>query len=139
MKNKVCSRCKETKSLDTFNFYKDSKDSSGFRSECKVCTKNDQRLYYTRDVVRYNIYKRDAEKRGKNWELSLEDFIFIRLAPCYYCGEDRELSGVDRRDNNQGYTAKNSYPCCEWCNRMKWKYPENEFLKKCKMIVENSC
>jgi hypothetical protein len=132
---RLCSRCKRKRELDLTNFYKDKQSSDGFRRECKDCTKKEQLNYINRPVVRFSIYKRDALKRGLVWDLTLNDFESLRHTPCKYCGEFKKLSGIDRVANNLGYTTSNTVACCEWCNRMKWKYSEIEFLDRCNSIV----
>ena len=47
-------------------------------------------------------------------------------------------NGVDRVDNNIGYTLENSVSCCSWCNSMKNILPVNEFLNKIKKIHDYS-
>jgi hypothetical protein len=37
------------------------------------------------------------------------------------------MSGIDRRDNELGYTVTNSVPCCPACNVAKAKMNEAEF------------
>lgn len=103
--------------------------------------------------LRLQGYKSGAKKRGYSWELTLEDFIKISSQSCYFCGQgpkdwecftnapsvrkdsplaDKELykiqiSGVDRFDNNLGYTTDNSVPCCVYCNRAKSDLSFQEF------------
>lgn len=37
-------------------------------------------------TVLYNGYKTDSKKRGYEWSLSKDDFIFIAKQNCHYCG-----------------------------------------------------
>jgi len=63
--------------------------------------------------------------KGKQWELTLEQFIFATLdKSCHYCAEalPKAGSGLDRKDNNIGYTVENVVPCCTRCNKMKNSY-----------------
>jgi len=84
--------------------------------------------YAAKPSTRYYKSKRQAISRGKNWELSLEDFCKLLEMPCDYChnqlgSKDGYSSCLDRIDNNGGYTIDNVVPCCYICNSMR-----NEFL-----------
>ena len=57
---------------------------------------------------------------------------------CFYCGQspDEHINGIDRKDNNEPYTYENSVACCPMCNFMKKAYTQEEFISKCKEIVD---
>lgn len=103
--------------------------------EQKECLIRYMKEYYKRNTVIYKTYQRGAMKRNFDFELSLEEFDNIRSNSCYYCGETEKI-GIDRRDNDKGYTIDNCVPCCSWCNRMKSKYSENDFINHCIKILE---
>lgn len=86
-------------------------------------------------------YKRNAVKRGYDFKLLDDEMIFLFMQDCYYCGNkpsniyrsrsetgDFVYNGIDRKDNNIGYTIENSVPCCGICNRAKMTLPEQEFI-----------
>jgi len=96
------------------------------------------RLLYT--------YQRGAKLRGIKWALTDEQFFVLTKQDCYFCGLNPRgdqskwrgaqacngtyiYSGVDRLDNNLGYTAENCVPCCKWCNRAKNARSSKEFLE----------
>ena len=77
-------------------------------------------------------YRRDAAKRGIQFQLSDDDFFDICGKPCFYCGSNPSsvfkpknsygeyvYSGVDRLDNGSGYTKENCVPACKSCNSLK--------------------
>jgi len=66
------------------------------------------------------------------FELSLEQFKTLVTQSCVYCDyhKEGEANGIDRFDNNKGYTLENSRPCCEMCNHMKQMYHVRYFLAK---------
>ena len=77
-------------------------------------------------------YKKRAEKRGIEYKLTEEQFAEITQQDCYYCGtkpnnvaKNRSCNGkyiyngLDRVNNNNGYTVENIVPCCKICNRAK--------------------
>lgn len=68
--------------------------------------------------------------RRKNifFELTAEEFNKLIVKNCAYCGREPsntnmrcgiKYNGLDRIDNNKGYTLKNVVPCCSLCNRIK--------------------
>lgn len=80
----------------------------------------------------FSIYRRNAQKRGYDFNLSLEDVIRLTAGDCEYCGappsrpapnrrQDSGLryNGIDRIDNAIGYTVENCVPCCSECNVSK--------------------
>ncbi len=78
-------------------------------------------------------YKRNAKigKQVDEWRLTRKEFENIVKKPCFYCGlfDVNLLSGVDRRDNQLGYTVENSVPCCRWCNWGKNSRTIKEFVE----------
>lgn len=74
----------------------------------------------------YRSYKRRAERDGRYFELTEEQFNELTKKNCVYC--DRPPSqkwglytynGLDRLDNLRGYSLDNIAPCCWECNRIK--------------------
>lgn len=103
--------------------------------------KNKAKYYYAKHKLngRYSTYKTNANKRGKSFDLTIEQFEEITSKPCHYCGEydvyeDMRFTGVDRVDTNNGYNVKNCVPCCKVCNSMKSNYNVSEWLEKIKKI-----
>ena len=90
----------------------------------------------------FNNYKKQALSRGHIFELTLDQFKVITKQDCFYCGSkpnnvcDRSSSnangvyiynGIDRVDNNKGYSVDNVVPCCKKCNSMKSKMDKKGF------------
>ena len=91
-------------------------------------------------------YTDKAELRGIPFNLCLSEFRFLIEQECHYCGapptQRMEVryppkpwyipflyNGIDRRDNNIGYTLENCLPCCGTCNMMKRDMGYQEFLE----------
>ena len=86
----------------------------------------------------FRKYQRDAIKnRHLSFSLSLEEFEKLVAAPCFYCGENYEPRGLDRRDNRIGYNLRNVVPCCFRCNRNKSNDPESVFLGHVRRIQQH--
>lgn len=82
----------------------------------------------------FNVYKRNAKNRGIAFELSFSDFIKLWKVPCVYCGGNIEKVGIDRVDNNLGYSIDNIVSCCSVCNRMKMDHGYSFFIQHCSKI-----
>lgn len=87
----------------------------------------------------FGRYTHSAKTRGHPWALSMEQFIDITNKSCFYCGEAPSqrvrtskllYNGIDRLENEQGYTLDNCIPCCGTCIRMKHTLNYKEFLGK---------
>ena len=107
------------------------------------------------DVVvktKYNGYKQNAKAKGRDFELSLEAFKSLVVAPCHYCGipptamiggyrrvKKRKFApvhGVDRVDNSKPYLLTNCVSCCSDCNYMKKGQGLDDFIQRCIRIAE---
>jgi hypothetical protein len=68
-------------------------------------------------------YRSNAKKRGLGWALSDAQAVELAHGTCYWGGTHGgtlcEAGGIDRVDNNKGYTVDNCVPCCTLCNRAK--------------------
>jgi 5-methylcytosine-specific restriction endonuclease McrA len=79
----------------------------------------------------YKFYRAGAIRRGLAWELSKEIFFDVTQRQCHYCGVAPgrvsrtfrggvfTYNGVDRPDNDRGYTEDNVVACCSICNHAK--------------------
>lgn len=109
----------------------------------------------------YNTYYWGAKSRGYDFKLTIDDLKKIVVNNCHYCNSppreynryrgavgkrvkqetiDRAtiyVNGIDRLDNNVGYTVENSVPCCGKCNFMKLDNTVEDFIDHCKKITEN--
>ena len=63
--------------------------------------------------------------------------LFTRA--CFYCRIPASpFNGVDRYDNELGYTVENCVPCCTRCNRMKSDMSVDDFFRACRLIAGNA-
>jgi len=85
-----------------------------------------------RQIIR--IYKAHAKQRELEWCITEKQFAELTQKDCYYCGAkpnnvgknvysngDYKYNGIDRINNDKGYTIKNIVPCCHTCNQAKSK------------------
>lgn len=91
----------------------------------------------------FNSIKNGAKHRGIVFELIFEEVMVLIEKNCYYCGVKPSTSskglnkhghtqimwnGIDRIDNNLGYTLENTRTSCKQCNYAKYKQTETEFM-----------
>ena len=101
-----------------------------------------------RNAALYHI-KHSAKTRRVDFALSDEETLKLMEEPCYWCGRSKvntssqksyngefRYNGIDRLDNNNGYTVGNVVPCCGPCNRTKNILGKDEFISYCIMIAE---
>ena len=99
--------------------------------------------------ILYATYRCSAAKKGVEFSLTKEDVRNITKSDCFYCGKQPYCvykpaisggylySGIDRRDNDEGYVLGNVAPCCKMCNWMKNTYSESDFLARCALVTEH--
>jgi hypothetical protein len=84
-----------------------------------------------------NYYLKRAQRDGRAFELSLDEFVGLYKADCFYCGIP-ESNGVDRVNNDIGYVFSNCVPCCTMCNKMKISHPKDVFLNHIQKIAKHN-
>jgi len=94
-------------------------------------------------------YRNIARKRNLEWSLDGTVFDTLMHSVCFYCscppsnkrqnrggGPVFVYSGIDRKDNNIGYTVDNVVSCCIVCNRAKNKMSVIDFLNWVRRVHE---
>jgi hypothetical protein len=90
----------------------------------------------------YSAYKKRADKFGRTFDLTEDQFRVITQQDCSYCGaspSQRKLAnrlsfgayvynGIDRIDNSLGYTLGNVAAACKSCNAAKGTMTRKEFV-----------
>lgn len=95
--------------------------------------------YYC-DIKLRNI-SGNAKVRNLVFKLTRLNCIELMCAPCVYCDKKFNpyigyYNGIDRVDNNIGYTLKNSVSCCKFCNSAKSTQSFDNFLLWIKTIKD---
>jgi len=89
-----------------------------------------------------SAYKSSSKSRTKRYNtnekytIEISDIRINELFKmnCTYCGISC-ANGIDRYDNDIGYTFENSVPCCCTCNKMKLNYDIANWIEKIKNIA----
>lgn len=84
----------------------------------------------------YKNYKGGSKERNHTFNLSFLEFSELIQKNCAYCGIEPsktfkiiKYNGIDRIDNNKGYSVENCAPCCHTCNFAKTNKTVEEFKK----------
>lgn len=100
----------------------------------------------------YSYYKKQAEKRGKSFNITLDDLdkqFKKQNGKCAISGitlkdpkpiakrKESDLS-LDRIDSTKGYDKNNIQWVHKTINMMKWSLSQEEFLSWCKIIAQNN-
>ena len=88
-------------------------------------------------------YQAQAASRGIPFNLSRDEFRGLTQAHCFYCGVEPSqgnlyiYNGIDRKDNEEGYTQSNCVSCCWLCNRMKGVLDVGEFTSHIHRVAKH--
>lgn len=131
---KTCRRCGDEKNVT--EFHRATRNPDGRHRWCKSCVSAHSKIRKATPKYRHGYYKANARKRGLEFDLTLEDFEYFWKQPCVYCGGEIQTIGLDRIDNDVGYTRENSIPCCSICNSMKSGQSLLAFIERCHRIAD---
>ncbi len=105
----------------------------------------------------YRKYQKSARRREKAFNLTEGEFRRLTSSDCAYCGTppsqlagasffrngklyrlngEYTYTGVDRVDNDKGYTLSNCVPCCDTCNRAKLCMSARQFAEWVTRVYE---
>lgn len=97
----------------------------------------------------FSTYKKGAKERSLEFNLTKDECRDLFEQNCHYCGSEPPIkkmtnlsgeyawNGIDRKDNNVGYTLENCVTCCKACNFAKVTLPYDDFLSLVKRIYEH--
>lgn len=154
MSTAICSHCKEPKPLDLTSVairshtLADGTSKMYTQYTCKACVAKFTKAYRARDGYKERQKEYNGSARGRfraivaqakirdiKFDISLDFFVKnIFKMPCRYCGIDN-TTGMDRVDNDFGYSEGNVVPCCLRCNTMKSDLSVGDFISMCTLIA----
>jgi hypothetical protein len=96
----------------------------------------------------FSSYVSNAKLRNKSFDIEKSDFIKLLKGNCFYCNSEPKniyfssyynvtYNGVDRRNNDLGYTLENSVSCCKMCNIAKNNNTEQDFKNWIERVYNN--
>ncbi len=106
-----------------------------FSTLCKTCSNKENVIRVKKarkenpDYVRTCMYWKRSKRMGVKSDLKLRDVRMMLRCPCYYCGTSDSIITLDRKDSMDGYTRKNTVPCCLRCNMIKSDMPWEAWQK----------
>lgn len=125
------------------------------KGNCLECSHIATSFRLRRDPVKvaesnlYSSYRQAARDRDIEFNLTREQFASFLPEKCNYCGVEPlqlqknprtgytfKYNGIDRVDNNAGYTIDNCVTCCYVCNEMKMDKTLKEFFAQIKQVYK---
>lgn len=146
--------CGNEKTISSSNLKSGNTTSCGCKQKAilkELVDKRKERYFGQNSInATYYTYLRRAAKKEIEFSFSIYDFVEICTNDCYYCGGkpsnkaknpygngDFIYNGIDRKNNEFGYTKDNCVPCCKKCNTAKGTMSVDEFLNHIYSIIEN--
>jgi len=135
---------------------------SGTAQYCRKCgyTEHLAKLHqaHTKPIGEASAYaafvitkRQCADQRNLVWEIPFDWWRQATQQPCHYCNSppsnffrargrngDFSYNGLDRVDNNVGYTIENVVPCCKRCNQAKSDQSVVDFLAWIRRVYEHT-
>jgi hypothetical protein len=127
------------------NYMKQSLDPNTFVERCSQISSVhggigvDTEYWVDTNFMSFAKYKRRTIKDGTSFELTKEEYEYLRQQSCMYCRRPTTKmhhNGIDRLDSSIGYIRSNCVTCCGGCNIAKGKKTPEEFIDQCKIIAD---
>ena len=120
------------------------------KSNCKTCAYKasvSKKKYQGIPIGWFDIKKRRAAERGKEWDITIEYVWRIYIKQGRVCalsglpldfdtGSDNGTVSIDRIKNEKGYVRRNIQLIHKDLNYMKYVYDQKYFIKMCKLVAE---
>lgn len=110
-KRRKCTKCGKTKHQSKFVN----------QSWCRACGIKATITTLRKPESRHKYAVTEAQRRNIPWAITKDEHLQMLSQSCHYCGGPLSPRGVglDRKDDDGGYTIENVVPCCGRCNRVK--------------------
>ena len=124
------------------------------KKECKQCSsnninKNGVKIYKGIRVSWFNKFKTNAELRGLDWDITIDDLVNLykkQKGKCALTGwyiyfpenghPQKTNASIDRIDSSLGYTLENIQLVEKKVNMMKQQYSQEEFISVCVAVAD---
>jgi hypothetical protein len=108
------------------------KDNTSKNCGCRKVEIKRKRIPGHNNALRatFSLYRGKAKRQGKEFNINVHQFQELTSRNCFYCGaipknrnfrnnQEYIYNGLDRIDNEKGYTLENIEACCYHCNTLK--------------------
>jgi len=144
------------------SFIENLKDVRKSGLSCRKCSNVQNKKYNKMSAsnaqisIVFSNYKARAKMKNIEFSLTKEEFTKLVKNNCHYCNQEPNkirldrvknrrgehdssclLNGIDKVNNDMGYTINNCVSCCEDCNKAKRNLSYSVFLQLIKNIYEN--
>jgi len=140
---KWCSLCPECGIEQAYTLRRSAVRSTKQKTLCPECLKKAAEENSLDDRTRlYNQFKRNAEKKEREWALTQEQMWAEYRGVCMLTGWPLSIhrksttASLDRIDNEKGYTIDNVQWVHTMVNIAKFKYSQQQFIAMCKAVAE---
>lgn len=126
MNNLICTKCRNSKSIDSFSLNK--KRKKGYQTWCKECIKDYDHLRHQRDKEKIALRKA-IERKKRVEENNFLLFEYFKDKKCKICGETNQLLFEFHHRNSK----EKEYNISEIMYTKIWKNIQKE-IKKCDIL-----
>ncbi len=110
--------------MKAYNKYHYWKNRPWHQQRWKEWAKGKHNANYERSKLPHNRWKSaqfHAKRRSLEWAIPLSEYLEYVKMRCHYCDGSLPIrgTGLDRLDNDKGYTIQNVVPCCGSCNKIR--------------------
>ncbi len=109
-------------------------------------------------VAAYSQIRYASKKRKLEFNLTIDEFKRLSVQDCHFCGRKPHQykyphssnvseawmkhglfikNGLDRINNNLGYSVSNCFPACSTCNFMRGSLSVAQFKRHIKKLIKN--
>jgi len=161
MTTRRCNKCAEIKNVSCFRlrtngkpyshckscesqykkYYKNTPKGKEIQAACQARYANTEKAWSSLKNL-FTRAKACAKQRNKEFSLDFEQYKILIEQSCYYCnnllstGKNRGI-GLDRIDNNRGYTIDNVVRCCNFCNQIRGDNLTVDEMKQVSNLIIN--
>lgn len=124
----LCFTCRKEHLRSEMRIDKARKDSH--IHQCQPCSASHSKNFRKENLLQCTLldYKNNARKRNREFTLTEEQTVELLKSDCHYCGQTPDpLNGIDRMENEIGYTLDNCITACLDCNYRKGQMSYDDF------------
>lgn len=143
---KWCSTCSGCGVEQAYTRKDHAKQSETADWQCKKCVARAKGFSTNASIGRekclYNKFRKNANSRGIEWNVTFEDFTSAFTGKCALTGWSISMkysectASLDRIDSSRPYTPENIQWVHSMVNMCKNKYPQSKFVEMCVAVAD---